>query len=76
MKISLIKNTVTTTTSESNETQQINQKSCMDMDVILASDENSVYFIGLKVNFWSLYEFLGPAKFNLNHWGSKQERPK
>jgi len=43
----------------------------MDMNVILQSETKTKYFIGLSPkHFWNLYEFLGPAKFNLKYWGS------
>ena len=52
-----------------------NRHSCMDMNVILASPEKSMYFIGLTPkHFWSLYNFLGPAKFNLSYWGSLKQQ--
>ena len=36
-------------------------------EVVLASPEKSKYFIGLSpAQFWGLYDFLGPAKFNFN----------
>ena len=44
---------------------------CMDMNAILQSDAKSKYFIGLTPeHFWTLYEFLGPAKFKLKYWKS------
>lgn len=49
----------------------------MSMQVILSSDVKSKYFIGLRTNqFWALYEWLGPAKFDLNYWGSKAKKSK
>ena len=37
-------------------------------EVVLASPEKSKYFIGLSpAQFWALYDFLGPAKFNLTY---------
>ena len=39
----------------------------MTHEVVLASPEKSKYFIGLSTaQFWGLYDFLGPAKFNFN----------
>lgn len=50
------------------------QESCMNINIILASEEKSMYFVGLTPkHFWCLYDFLGPAKFNLSYWGSKNE---
>ena len=48
---------------------------CIDMSVILRSEKLSKYFIGLSPkHFWSLYDFLGPAKFNLTYWGKRKEK--
>ena len=41
----------------------------MEMNVILKSKKNTKYFIGLTPkHFWSLYKFLGDAKFSLSYW--------
>ena len=41
----------------------------MAHEVVLASQEKSKNFIGLSpAQFWSLYDFLGPAKLNLTYW--------
>ena len=42
-------------------------------EVILASPEKSKYFIGLSsAQFWTLYDFLGPAKFELTYWNESK----
>ena len=41
----------------------------MSPDCILSDSRNTKYFIGLSPEqFYILYSFLGPAKFNLNYW--------
>ena len=41
----------------------------MDMNVVLKSEKNAKYFIGLTPkHFWSLYKFLGDTKFSLSYW--------
>ena len=42
-------------------------------EAVLASPEKSKYFIGLSpTQFWGLYDFLGPAKFNLTYWNESK----
>ncbi|XP_066930978.1 uncharacterized protein [Clytia hemisphaerica] len=46
----------------------------MDINNILKSVKECIYFIGLSPNhFWRLYEFLGEAKFNLTYWNSNKK---
>ena len=47
----------------------------MDMNVILKSEKNTKYFIGLTPkHFWSLYKFLGDAKFSLSYWKNTKKQ--
>ena len=52
-----------------------NKENQMDMNVILKCDTKAKYFIGLTTkHFWSLYNFLGKAKFNLNYWNNTNKQ--
>ena len=45
----------------------------MAHEVVLGSPEKSKYFIGSSpAQFWTLYDFLGPAKFNLTYWNESK----
>ena len=45
------------------------------MNVILKSEKNTKYFIGLTPkHFWSLYKFLGDAKFSLSYWKNTKKQ--
>ena len=45
----------------------------MAHEVILESPEKSKYFIGLSpAQFWALYDFLDPPKFNLTYWNESK----
>ena len=47
----------------------------MDMNVILKSETNTKYFIRLTPkHFWSLYKFLGDAKFSLSYWKNTKKQ--
>ena len=47
----------------------------MDMNVILKSEKNTKDFIGLTPKyFWSLYKFLGDAKFGLSYWKNTKKQ--
>ena len=47
----------------------------MEMNVILKSKKNTKYFIGLTPkHFWSLYKFLGDAKFSLSYWKNTKKQ--
>ena len=47
----------------------------MDMNVILKSEKNVKYFIGLTPkHFWSLYKFSGDAKFSLSYWKNTKKQ--
>ena len=47
----------------------------MDINVILKSEKNTKYFIGLTPkHFWSLYKFLGDAKFSLSYWKNTKKQ--
>jgi hypothetical protein len=46
----------------------------MSIEYILSSEVKCKYFIGLtSAQFSSLYDFLGPAKFNLSYWNSSRK---
>ena len=50
-------------------------QSSMGMNVILKSKKNTKYFIGLTPkHFWSLYKFLGDAKFSLSYWKNTKKQ--
>ena len=45
----------------------------MPHEAVLASPGKSKYFISLSpTQFWALYDFLGPAKFNLTYWNESK----
>ena len=47
----------------------------MDMNVIFKSEKNTKYIIGLTPkHFWSLYKFLGDAKFSLSYWKNTKKQ--
>ena len=47
----------------------------MSPKLILKSEKECKYFTGLLPSqFWALYEFLGPAKFNLSYWNSNNKK--
>ena len=44
-------------------------------NVILKSEKNTKYFVGLTPkHFWSLYKFLGDAKFSLSYWKNTKKQ--
>ena len=68
----LLRNQVVQEKVEAKNLSQCKSFNRMSPAVILASESKSKYFIGLYPSqFWALYEFLGPAKFNLKYWNSK-----
>ena len=69
----ILKNQIQTKTGDNDKTSAKHGK--MSIDTILSSENVSKYFTGLYPSqFWSLYKWLGPAKHNLNYWGSKSKR--
>ena len=70
----LLKNELNLMKSSKNLSVYHSQNS-MDMNVILKSEKNTKYFIGLTPkHFWSLYKFLGDAKFSLSYWKNTQKQ--
>ena len=70
----LLKNELNLMKSSKNLSVYHSQNS-MDLNVILKSEKNTKYFIGLTPkHFWSLYKFLGDAKFSLSYWKNTQKQ--
>ena len=69
----LLKNELNLMKNSENLSMYRSQNS-MDMNVILKSEKNTKYFIGLTPKHsWSLYKFLGDAKFSPSYWKKYQE---
>nr|XP_047140900.1 uncharacterized protein LOC124815972 [Hydra vulgaris] len=63
-----------TSYSSSSSISSVPYNNFMPMEYILSSEVKCKYFIGLtSAQFSSLYDFLGPAKFNLFYWNSSRK---
>ena len=70
----LLKNELNLMKNSENLSMYRSQNS-MDMNVILKSEKNTKYFIGLTPkHFLSLYKFLGDAKFSLSYWKNTKKK--
>ena len=70
----LIKNELNLMKNSENRSIYRSQNS-MDMNVILKSEKNTKYFIGLTPkHFWSVYKFLGDKKFSPSYWKNTKKQ--
>ena len=70
----LLKNELSLMKNSENCSMYRSQKS-MDMNVILKSEKNTKCFIRLiSKHFWSLYKFLGDAKFSVSYWKNTKKQ--
>ncbi|XP_066919410.1 uncharacterized protein [Clytia hemisphaerica] len=75
IEIVTLKNEIAVLKSRIESSNDHSECNPMSMNVILKSEEKTKYFIGLsRKHFWSLYNFLGDAKFNLTYWNSSYSR--
>lgn len=67
----ILKNQLSLIKTEQNLLTPQQSSNPMDVNVILRSEKETKYFIGLTPkHFLDLYNFLGDAKFHLNYWNS------